>query len=184
MKTTKLFVAAAIGTVSTVCLVQAQDYTTTADVPSPTAGFYRAQELSLDLFGEGSIGQQTIDHISGSRVEHHGRLGAGGGLNYFFTRYVGVGGDAYTENTSHNFIDSASGSLIGRLPIADTGIAPYVFGGGGYQFDEVGQSFAQCGGGIEFRFAKYAGFFVDARYVIADKTDNYGVGRAGLRVVF
>jgi hypothetical protein len=152
---------------------------TTPDIP-----FYRAQELSIDFFGSGSIGQQTIDHITGDKIEHNGRLGAGAGLNYFFCRYVGVGADAYTENTAHNFVDSASGNLIGRLPIGDSGVAPYIFGGAGYQFDEVDQKFAQCGAGIELRFAKHIGFFVDARYVFADKTENYGVGRAGLRFNF
>jgi len=26
--------------------------------------------------------------------------------------------------------------------------------------------------------------FIDGRYVMADKTDNYGVGRGGLRISF
>jgi hypothetical protein len=184
--------AAVLGTLGAVYCAHAQDSTTTINQQNtinqsnitPDYSFYRAQELSLDLFGSGSVGQQTIDHFTGGRIEHNGRLGAGAGLNYFFCRYVGVGGDAYTESTRHDFIDSASGNLIGRLPIGDTGIAPYIFGGGGYQFDEVSQRFGQFGAGIEFRFCKNVGLFVDARYVVADKTDNYGVGRAGLRFSF
>jgi hypothetical protein len=176
---------AILGILSAICCANADDSTTTNQQSSASGyHFYRAQELSIDVFGSGSIGQQTIDHFTGDRIEHNGRLGAGAGLNYFFCRYIGVGGDAYTENTAHNFVDSASGNLIGRLPIGNTGLAPYIFGGGGYQFDEVDQKFAQGGGGIEFRFAKHIGFFVDARYVIADKTDNYGLGRAGLRLNF
>src|SRR5690349_11416137 len=77
---------------------------------------YRANELSLDLFGTVSVGEQTIDHISGNRVEHDGRLGAGAGLNYFFTRNFGLGADAYSENTGHSFVDSTSLNLIARLP--------------------------------------------------------------------
>ncbi len=195
MKISKPFVAAAaIGALSTVFCAKAQDSTTTSTTTTtttsdqgsmaPSSAFYRAQELSFDLFGSGSIGQETINHVSGARLRDDGRLGAGGGLNFFFCRYLGVGGDAYSENTAHNFINSASANLIGRLPIGDTGIAPYIFGGGGRQFEEVLQSFGQAGGGIEFRFAKHVGFFVDARYVFADKTDNYGVGRAGLRISF
>ena len=87
-------------------------------------------------------------------------------------------------NTTGPFIDSASGNLIARLPIGNTGLAPYIFGGGGYEFDTVHQGFGQVGGGLEFRFMEHAGVFIDARYVIADKTDNYGVGRAGLRINF
>jgi hypothetical protein len=192
-KLQRYMTVAVLGTLSAVCCANAQDSTTTtttteqkavSDDTLPNSGFYRAEELSIDAFGMGSIGQQTIDHISGARVQHNGRAGAGVGANYFFTRYLGIGGDAFTENTAHDFVDSASGNLIWRIPIADTGIAPYAFGGGGYQFDEVSQKFAQGGAGIEFRFCEHAGFFVDARYVFADKTQDYGVGRAGLRVSF
>ena len=178
---------AVLGALGTVYCANAQDATTTTTSQqntTPDSPFYRAQEISIDAFGTGSLREQTIDHISGARVDRNGRLGAGAGLNYFFCRYVGVGGDAYTENTAHDFIDSASGNLIARLPIGDTGIAPYVFGGGGYQFDEVSQKFAQGGAGVEFRFTRHLGFFVDARYVFADRTENYGVGRAGLRLSF
>lgn len=185
--------AAALGTLSAVYCARAQDAATTPTTTAATVQpdttpyypFYRAQELSIDAFGCGSINQQTINNISGKLVRQNGRLGAGGGLNYFFCRYIGVGGDAYSENTgAHDFIYSASGNLIGRLPIGDTGIAPYIFGGAGHQFDEVEQTFGQAGAGIEFRFAQHIGFFIDARYVFADKTENYGVGRAGLRLSF
>jgi hypothetical protein len=195
MKKLQLCITAAIlGTLGAVCCANAQDSTatttttaqqsTTSDSAFHDTAFYRADELSLDAFGSGSIGQQTINHISGNRIQKNGRAGAGAGANYFFTRYIGIGGDAYSENTAHNFVDSASGNLIGRIPIGNTGVAPYAFGGGGHQFDEIEQNFAQAGGGIEFRFAEHMGFFVDARYVFAAKTQNYGVGRAGLRLSF
>jgi hypothetical protein len=182
---------AVFGTLGAVYCANAQDSTTTTTTTATSQQattsdtlFYRAQELSIDAFGSGSLSERTIAHISGNRINQNGRLGAGAGINYFFCRYVGVGGDAYTENTAHNFIDSASGNLIGRLPIGNTGIAPYIFGGAGHQFDEVEQTFGQAGAGIEFRFAQHIGFFVDARYVFPGKTDNYGVGRAGLRLSF
>jgi hypothetical protein len=179
---------AVLGTLGVVYCARAQDSTTTTTTQQSTTSyypFYRAQELSIDAFGCGTINQQTLNHISGNLVRQNGRLGAGGGLNYFFCRYVGIGGDAYSENTgAHDFIYSASGNLIGRLPILDTGIAPYVFGGAGHQFDGVEQTFGQAGAGIEFRFAQNIGIFIDARYVYADKTENYGVGRTGLRLSF
>ena len=196
MKKLQLCMTAAIlGMFGVICCAYAQDSTTTTTTTTqqttasgdvlPADAFYRADELSIDAFGSGSIGQQTINHISGNRIQKNGRAGAEGvGVNYFFTRYIGISGDAYSENTAHNFVDSASGNLIGRIPIGNTGVAPYVFGGGGHQFDEIEQNFAQAGGGIEFRFAENVGFFVDARYVFADKTQNYGVGRAGIRLNF
>jgi hypothetical protein len=183
MKTLKRIMAmAAGGTLIVACCANAGD-TTNSDESQPVSP-YRSQEFSIDGFASGSVGQTTIDHLSGSTVEHNGRLGAGGGLNFFFTRHIGIGGDAYSENTADHFIDSASGSLIARLPLGRTGVAPYIFGGGGHQFDEVAQSFGQAGAGIEFRFMRHAGLFIDARFVFADKTENYGVGRAGLRINF
>ena len=183
MKIFKRFaVGATIGTLSAACCANTADTTTSND--SPSVSPYRAQEFSIDGFASGSIGKQTIDHLSGDTVEHDGRLGAGGGLNFFFNRHIGIGGDAYTENTADHFIDSASGNLIARLPLGRSGVAPYIFGGGGHQFDEVAQTFGQAGAGIELRFMQHAGIFIDARYVVPDRTDNYGVGRAGLRINF
>ncbi len=176
----QLMMTAAIGTLSAASLAHAAD----SDNASSTTPLYREHEFSIDAFGSGSINQETIDNLSGNRVKQDARLGAGGGVNLFLSRYIGIGGDAYSENTAQHFIDSASGSLILRVPLGETGLAPYVFGGAGWQFDEVSQRFAQAGGGLEFRFTHHVGIFVDARYVFADKTDNYGVGRAGLRFSF
>jgi len=155
------------------------------DAPGENASsWYKDQELSLDFFGSGSVGQQTIDHLSGSRVSDNVRLGLGVGVNYFFTRYVGVGADAYTEDTDHFFVDSTSANVIGRLPIGNSGLAPYIFGGVGHQFDRTEQWFGQFGAGVEVRFHANWAIFGDIRYVVADRTDNYGLGRMGVRFVF
>lgn len=145
---------------------------------------YRAHETSLDLFGSGSVGQQTINHITGVRANRDVQLGAGAGLNYFITRNLGVGAEAYSENTGHSFIDNASGSLIARFPLGQSGFAPYVYGGGGRQFDPSELWFGHAGGGVEYRFSPRFGAFIDARYVLTDGTRNHGVGRAGVRLVF
>src|SRR6187401_2337310 len=58
---------------------------------------YRAEELSLDVFGSASLGKYTIKHLSGDRVRENSELGAGVGMNYFITRNVGIGGDVYSE---------------------------------------------------------------------------------------
>lgn len=143
---------------------------------------FRENEFSLDAFGSVSVGQQIIDNISGNRVEDDGRLGAGLGLNYFLTRHIGVGADAYTENAGDNFVDNTSGNLILRIPIEGIRLAPYAFGGAGYQFDPDDTWFGQAGAGVEFRLARKVSLFADARYVMPDKIDNFGVARAGLRV--
>lgn len=181
--------AAILGTLAVHC-ANAEDSTTTTTLQStapgrlPDSDLYRAQEFSVDLFGIGAIDQRTIDHFSGNRVKHNGVLAGGAGINYFFTRYIGIGGDAYVEHPDHHYIETPSANLIVRIPILDTGFAPYVFGGGGYQFDQAGQDFAQGGGGVEFRFEKNIGLFVDGRYVFTEKTENYAVARAGIRLSF
>ena len=145
---------------------------------------YRAQEVDVDIFASGSLGQTTLEHLSGSRITHDGRLGAGVGLGYFFTRNFGVGVDAYTENVGHSFVDSASANFIARVPLGNSGFAPYAFGGGGYQFDPVALWYGQAGAGLEFRFTRSVGLFVDGRYVFTDGTPNYGLFRGGLRLAF
>jgi len=155
---------------------------TDPDATEPSS-LYQPNELSLDAFGSVSIGQHIINHFSPRRVVDGGQLGAGAGINYFFCRFLGFGADAYSENTRGVFIDHASGSLIGRLPLGESGLAPYVLAGGGYDF-EARESFAQLGGGIEYRFVQHLGVFADARYVLADHAPNYGLARFGLRFSF
>jgi hypothetical protein len=87
-------------------------------------------------------------------------------------------------NTTGRFIDSASANLILRIPLGQSGFAPYVYGGGGRQFDLAQVWFLQAGGGMEYRFTPHVGLFVDARWVIPEKTKYYGVGRLGMRFAF
>jgi len=146
---------------------------------------YHAQELSVDGFASGSLGEQYLGHFNRHTLRHDARFGAGAGVNYFFTRYLGIGGDALSEDVRHGkFIDTASGNLVARLPLGSTGLAPYVFTGAGHQFDLVQQTFGQAGAGMELRLARHVGLFVDARAVFPDKTKNYGEAQAGLRISF
>lgn len=155
-----------------------------AEELSPPSERFRAGEFSFDGFGTVSIGQETINHLTSRRVRHDGRLGAGLGVNYFATRQFGFGLDAYSENTGHSVVDSASANFLYRFPFEQIGLAPYVFGGGGRQFDPTELWFAQAGGGLEFRFHRHWGIFGDARYVFTDGARNYGLGRFGVRAAF
>ncbi len=150
-----------------------------------TGDLFRAQEFSVDIFGSLSVGQETIDDISGSRVKDDGRLGAGAGVNYFFTRNFGIGADAYSENTHDEFVDKASANLIVRFPFETAHLAPYVFGGGGRQFDPNEMSFGQIGTGLEVRVNSMWAIFTDVRYMFMDKgADDIGLGRLGIRLTF
>ena len=145
---------------------------------------YRAQETSLDIFFSGSINQETINHLNGIRYEDDVESGIGVGLNHFFTRHIGIGAEAYSEDTERHFVDKASASLIARLPFGESGFAPYLYLGGGRQFDPLELSFAQAGAGLEFRFTPSVGLFLDGRYVLTDGAEDHGLARVGLRLAF
>jgi hypothetical protein len=145
---------------------------------------YHAREFTLDAFGTASLGKYTIDHLSGARVRHDARLGAGLGLTYFVTRNFGFGADGYSENLSGVLVDSASASVIFRFPLGQSGFSPYVFGGGGRQFDVARVWFAQAGAGLEYRFTSRVSAFFDARLVLPEKTQYFGVARLGVRCAF
>jgi len=154
------------------------------DVDCELCARYRAQELSLDVFGTAALGKDSLDDLSGETIDEDTEWGVGIGLNYFFIRWLGVGADAYLENSSGAFVDSASLNLIGRFPIGDSGFAPNVFGGGGCLFDNDELWFWQFGAGIEYRFTQNIGVFLDARWVMPEEIDDYGVARLGVRFAF
>lgn len=149
--------------------------------------YYQANELSVDGFGTAAIGDYTIDHLGGMSlhsIRQNTQWGAGAGVNYFATEYLGVGAEVYSHNTTGVFIDDASGNLMLRLPLGDSGVAPYVLGGGGHQFDGGRYWFGEAGGGLEYRFCEHLGIFTDAQVVWPNETKAYGLVRAGLRVSF
>lgn len=145
---------------------------------------YRANELSVDVFGSASLQRHTIDNISRARVQQNTRLGLGAGVNYFFTRNMGISADAYAEDTHGSVIDSTSVSFTYRFPLGQGGFAPYAFGGGGRHFEDVQTWFAQVGVGVEYRFTPQVGMFLDARGVVPNETKYYTVGRIGVRFAF
>jgi hypothetical protein len=145
---------------------------------------YKANELSFDFFGTGTVGKETLRNPSSKRIDRDGTLGGGIGMEYFFHRNFGIEAEAYTESTHNNWVDNINGNLVARLPLGDSGVAPYIFAGGGRSLDPVYQWQLDAGGGLEWRFAPHTGVFVDARYVWAEETRDYGLGRVGLRFGF
>lgn len=145
---------------------------------------YRASEISLGAFGMGTVGERTLDHFTGHNISRHGRLGMGADVEYFFLRYLGIEAEAWSENPDHVFVNDVGGNLVARIPIGNTGLAPYAFGGAGHSFVPVPATYGDFGAGLEFRFCRWAGVFVDGRYVIPDRLGNYGMGRAGVRFSF
>lgn len=154
------------------------------DEPNPLTDKYHAKEVSIDLFGSGSLPQDALENIGINRIEDEGRLGAGIGVNYFHTRNLGIGLDAISENAGHSLFDTASVNLLGRLPLGEHGLAPYALAGIGYQFEGQENRFFQAGAGLEYRFNAKFGCFADVRYLFTDGTPNHALGRIGIRICF
>ncbi len=144
---------------------------------------YTGNELSLDFFGSYIARQRGIEHLFDTNIRH-GTWGGGVGVNYFFTRNIGIGGDINIPDDGGNFINNIDGSLIARLPIGHSGFSPYLFGGGGRQTQPVWEWTGHLGVGAEYRFNPVTGIFVDGRYMWVDKTPDELLLRAGLRFVF
>jgi hypothetical protein len=145
--------------------------------------FYQPGELSFDLFGTYWAGQRKLSKIFDTNIRN-GVWGGGVGINYFITRELGIAIDMNMPDNRGHLIDTVQGSLIGRFPIGVSGVAPYVFGGGGRSTDQVWQWLGHGGVGIETRINPITGLFVDARYIWAEKSSDTLLFRGGVRLVF
>ena len=146
-------------------------------------GLFNANELTLDLFGS-YLGRERHFTDFPDHSIRRGTWGGGVGANYFWTREVGIGVDTSFQDGGRRFVDHVSGSLIVRLPIETVHLAPYVFGGAGYEFEPVYEWSAHLGGGLEFRFNPKTAVFADARYIWSDRTGDQCLVRAGFRLAF
>ena len=144
---------------------------------------FTANEFSLDAFGSFNAGESKFSHLFQTNIRR-GKWGGGLGLNYFLTREIGIGGDVNMPANGGHLVDSVLGSLILRLPSERTGLAPYIFGGGGRGTDRVWQWLGHAGVGLEWRLNPVTGVFTDGRYIWADKTSDALMLRAGLRFIF
>ncbi|RYD60389.1 MAG: hypothetical protein EOP84_37045 [Verrucomicrobiaceae bacterium] len=169
-----------------------KDYKT----PLPPETCFLDRELQIDVYGA---------YVDGNGGDHAGTIrehgwGGGIGVNYFFTRNIGVGVDGtwiYAEENRgasndsgdtifHNF----SGSVIVRFPMDEICLAPYLFAGGGFHVDGDQWASAHAGVGLEYRIVpNKVGLFTDARFTYFG--DRYGRGdqnnimvKAGVRFVF
>ncbi len=172
-------------------MLKAQDMNTNSDMSSykgwhitDSPDIYRNYELNLQGFGFGTVDEHTLNHLTGHRLHRDAQIGLGAGLSFFFCKYVGIEGEGYSESTHHSIVNNAGGNLVLRWPIGTTGWAPYVYGGGGHQFEPVEGNYADAGGGIEYRFARWVGLFADARWVLTTHSGNYGLGRVGVDFSF
>jgi hypothetical protein len=142
--------------------------------PTPECKF-RDQELQVDAFAAGAF-------------YNEGRPGWGGGLgvNYFFTKFIGIGVEQDILGRGANTEWATSGNLFLRYPICSLNLAPYALAGGGAAYGTgKGHGFGNVGGGLEYRVTENIGLFSDARWVYsAEEPKSAVLGRAGLRFAF
>ena len=163
---------------------------------------FKDKELQLDIFGLHADGNGN-DHAG--PLQDHG-FGGGLGINYFFTRNLGVGVDGLAlygrENperddrghslasAKHTTIYGTTGSIIYRLPIESLKLAPYIYAGGGYYSQSKDWAAAHAGLGVEYRIVpQKIGLFADTRYTyFGDRFSNGDQGeimtKVGIRFVF
>ena len=166
---------------------------------------FRDQEFQLDAFCLGDF------YRGGADISGRPAWGGGLGLNYFFSRYIGVGLEqsVYGRNSKGNGAQgndfgytrwATIGNLFLRYPICSWNLAPYLMVGGGANYGNVGggyvggtpnkiagQGFGHVGGGLEYRFTENIGVFSDARYLFSGVTglnNNQLLWRYGLRFAF
>jgi len=149
---------------------------------------YRNMEGSIEAFGTGTVEDHHHDYdYYGGYDHHHRHVQGGGGIGgeFFFCRYIGIEAEASSERFFPNFVDDVGGNLVARLPIGNTGLAPYIFGGAGHQFNPGPATYGDAGVGLEYRFTPCIGAFIDARAMLPDHHEQgYGMGRLGVKFVF
>ena len=140
---------------------------------------FPANQLTLDGF---ATYHQFFPNF-GSQFDHnwrHGTFGGGAGVDYFFLPYVGLGVDSFGDSKG-DFFDNVTGNVYLRLPVAQTGFAPYIYGGAGEVFHPTGEITEDCGVGLEYRFSRRIGVFSDVRYIFEKKTEDSNLVRLGLK---
>jgi hypothetical protein len=140
---------------------------------------FRANEFDIDAFVAGAAGKFNNKNYNG--------VGGGLGATYFFTRYFGIGVDDTLGGLNGNgsTYDNLQGNLIARLPIESWHLAPYAIAGGGATWGaHQAQGNGNVGGGLEYRFNRTVGIFVDSRYIYGNQGLSETLSRAGLRFAF
>jgi hypothetical protein len=150
--------------------------------PAMPAKFTR-NEFSMDIFGSFTAAEEKFSHLFQENIRD-GKWGGGVGINYFLTREIGIAGDINMPDNKGALVDSISGSLVLRLPSENTGLSPYIFGGGGRGTDRVWEWLGHGGFGLEWRWNPVTAIFSDVRYVWAEKTTDALLIRGGLRLIF
>lgn len=172
--------------------------------PAPVS-LYNAHELQFDLFGQYGVTSSGNERLIGDDA-----FGGGLGVNYFITRWFGIGGEGSLFDTEGDAVGTATFNVFLRAPLGESGFAVYGFTGIGITFnaDDIDSDDfddfqdrieddddprdsddvllqGHVGLGIEYRFSPNFGIFTDARYTFVERDDSdFTLIRAGVRFAF
>jgi opacity protein-like surface antigen len=163
------------------------------ETPAPPC--FADREWQVDLFGAYAFSSSSQDNLFGDHA-----WGGGLGVNYFFSRYVGLGLEGTLLDPRHgrDVMGQAGLNLFVRFPNDTTCLAPYIFLGGGAVFnaeeldaDDFDRNNddalweGHAGVGLEYRFNPRFGVFADGRFTVVEKNDNnFTTIRTGFRLSF
>ena len=135
---------------------------------------FKEPDVTLDLFGTWA----TQDRFGND----DDRFGGGLGVTAFFVRYFGISADSWIEDWRTPYRGNAS--VLLRLPVGQSGLAPYAIGGGGRQWKYVPQWSLHAGGGVQLKLNPHTALFGDWRRVFPEDTDEYHLVRFGINAGF
>ena len=156
-------------------------------IVAPREDLFRANEVQFDAFVAGAAGKFGGPGVPGQGTRTVNGMGGGLGLNYFFTRCLGIGLDNTLGglNGTGRCFDNLQGNLIIRIPIESLRLAPYAIAGGGATWGNNNtQGNGNVGGGLEYRINSGLGLFADSRYLYGNRGLIESLTRAGFRFVF
>jgi hypothetical protein len=100
---------------------------------APATSCFGDREWNFDLWGSYALTGNEYRDDRYLQADH--AFGGGLGVNYFFTRYLGVGLQGSALEAHEDAFGAINGNFIFRYPIPNSCWAPYVFTGGGVLFN-------------------------------------------------
>jgi hypothetical protein len=157
------------------------DYFDKKVVVDEETSLFRDMEFQIDAFGAfiNNTQWETRGHTLNTGV------GGGGGFNFFFKRYFGLGIEGLWYGNGGAAEHMIIGNAFFRYPMVlwDLDVAPYLMIGGGAGWDHTPVGFGYVGVGGEWRLTKCFALFSDSRFCYG-APDFFGITRAGIRIVF
>lgn len=173
------------------------------EVRQETAISLYGPEWTFDIFGTYAFTSSSHERILGDHA-----FGGGIAFNRFFTTNLGFGieGQAIrTQNNGKDVVGSTALNFFYRMPLGESGWAPYLYTGAGVlfntenDFDDITDDLSDedldgsddalfeghFGAGVEYRITRNFGLFTDGRWTVVEgPRNNFPSVRAGVRFAF